>query len=107
VIAQFECGIACFERHTAELTGTRGMIIVESPWLPGDGAATVRAITGDGQTKLLQATPADEYLLEVREFVEVCTGKAVPRWPVSDAVANMKVIDALYRSAREGAAVNL
>jgi predicted dehydrogenase len=43
----------------------------------------------------------------VEDFAQVCKTHRPPRWPVSDAIANMAVIDALYRSAREGTAVDV
>ena len=49
----------------------------------------------------------DEYQRMVEHFADcVLTGQPV-RYPVSEAVANLRTIEALYRSARTAAPVRL
>jgi len=43
--------------------------------------------------------------LEVEAFVDVCRNKVGPTWTFEDSIKNMKVIDALFLSAKEGKAI--
>lgn len=45
---------------------------------------------------------ADEYLLMVEHFADCILLDVEPRYAASEAAANMRVIEALYRSARDG-----
>jgi D-xylose 1-dehydrogenase (NADP+, D-xylono-1,5-lactone-forming) len=105
VLAQFESSIENHERHGAEVAGTTGSISIPRPWHPGEASATFILRQGEKET-IVETPGADPYRLEVEDFVLACTG-GQPRWPVEDAVANMTVIDALYRSAREGRVVEI
>jgi D-xylose 1-dehydrogenase (NADP+, D-xylono-1,5-lactone-forming) len=107
VLASFETSIANYERHRAEIAGTQGSILMQNPWIPGDEAATI-IVHRDGQApETIIVPPANSYQLEVEEFVAVSNGEAKPARSVADAVANMKVIDALFRSARENVAIKI
>jgi predicted dehydrogenase len=101
VLAHFETSIANFERHRAEIAGTTGAIELHDPWIPGDRPARITVRRQDAAPEDIVIPPADSYRIEVEEFVAVCQGKAKPRWPIGDAVANMAVSDALIQSARE------
>jgi xylose dehydrogenase (NAD/NADP) len=105
ILASFETSIASFERQGAEIIGTEGSIVVEKPWLPGESAARITRYRPEAQPEEILIPAAHTYHLEVEEFVAVCSGQAQPRWPLSDAVANMAAIDALYLSAREARVV--
>ncbi|MDP8254544.1 MAG: Gfo/Idh/MocA family oxidoreductase [Candidatus Alcyoniella australis] len=101
LLAQFETSIDNYERHGAQIAGTRGSIELESPWIPGDEPATIVLRREGFAPERIIIEPADSYKLQVEHFVEVCQGQEQPRWPIDDSVANMHVIDALLRSARE------
>ena len=45
-------------------------------------------------------TGVDEYQLMVEHFAACVRGDATPRYPLSEAAANMRAIEALYRSAK-------
>ena len=47
----------------------------------------------------------DEYRLMVEHFADCIGQDRLPRYPASEAAANMRVIEALYRSARDGGRV--
>ena len=44
----------------------------------------------------------DEYRLMVEHFADCVLQDQPPRYPPSEAAANMQVIEAVYRSARNG-----
>jgi len=105
ILAQLETGIAAAERHGAEINGTAGTLVLEQPWHPGVQQAEIRVRRWGMHDEVFPVEGADPYFLEVEDFVSVCRGEREPRWTLRDAVNNMAVIDALYRSAREGRAV--
>ncbi|MBI5528297.1 MAG: Gfo/Idh/MocA family oxidoreductase [Deltaproteobacteria bacterium] len=99
ITASFEASVESFERHGAEIAGSEGSIIIEKPWFPGeDGASFVlRTPAGD---ETVETPGGNGYVLEIEDFMRAVLDKHPPRWPVEDAVKNMAVIDALYRSVR-------
>jgi len=40
VLAQIECSIESYERTRAEIVGTRGTLVIDAPWIPGEEQAT-------------------------------------------------------------------
>ncbi len=102
LLARFETSIASAERHGAEIVGTTGTIVLPSPWVPGDKEATVLVRRWGQPDEVFPVPGADTYQLEVDDFARAVNTGTDPRWPVSDAVANMAVIDALFESARTG-----
>jgi predicted dehydrogenase len=104
LIASVECSIASFERHEALIAGTRGAILVESPWFPGAERGVLR-LRVEGREEVIATPGGDGYVLEIQDFARACTTGAAPRWPVGDAVANMAALDALRAAARTGTAV--
>jgi predicted dehydrogenase len=107
ICAQFEAGIACTERHRAEVAGTTGTLVIDRPWHPGTKEARFTIRRWDHDDEIVTVRGANPYFLEVEEFVDVCCGGTKPRWSVQDAVDNMTAIDALFLSARDGQAVHI
>lgn len=103
VVAQVASSIESEERAHAEILGTRGAILLDSPWFPGDGFTLVR----DGQSQRVPCATGDGYVLEIEDFARAVRTGTAPRWPAEDALANMVVLDALLESARAGHAVEL
>jgi len=101
ILAQIECSIECFERVRAEITGTKGAILLESPWNPGNRHAefVLRRETG---TERVETLGANRFQLEVEDFANAVLTGTPPRWPAEDAVANMAALDALMAAARTG-----
>jgi predicted dehydrogenase len=88
-----------------EVGGTRGAIVVERAFLPGDAKAVVH-VTAGGERRSEEVTPADQYALEADHFARsVRTGRLLP--PAEDGVAQAAVIGALYESAETGRTVAL
>jgi len=106
LLAQIECSIECFERVRAEITGTKGSIVLESPWNPGNRRAEF-ILCREGATERIETPGANRFHLEVEDFANAVLTGAAPRWPIEDAVANMAALDALIAAARTGAAVSV
>jgi predicted dehydrogenase len=97
---------AC-QYQRVNVIGTRGRIEVLIPFnAPRGGAMTVvvddgGALDGSGiHTETLGE--ADQYRLQAEAFSRHVRGDAAPSWGVDDALAQLRVIDALWRSEKSG-----
>jgi predicted dehydrogenase len=106
VVAQIECSIESRSARGAEIAGTEGLIVLDSPWFPGDDSAKFTIYSGDKQ-EVVQTPGANSYQLEVDDFTAALRTRRPLRWGPDDAVENMVVVDALYKSARQQAVVDL
>jgi predicted dehydrogenase len=95
-------------RHQrVQAVGTAGRIEVSIPFnAPRGGAMTIAvddsgALDGSGVTSEVMPA-ADQYRLQAEAFSRLVRGEAAPSWGVDDAVAQMRVIDALGRSEQSG-----
>ncbi len=100
VLAQIDCSLETSSRTRAEIVGTKGRIVLNAPWSPRMESATI-LVENNQSSERLEIPGANPYSLEILDFMEAVQQQRDPRWPVEDAIRNMDVIDALYRSARE------
>ncbi len=90
------------------LLGTRGRIELPVPFNPVPGTSTTlvvddaRDLFGGGR-RVETIAPCDQYMLQGEAFARAVRGLEPLAWPIEDAVANMRVLDALYRSGDSGA----
>ena len=114
-LLEFPSGQATFSAATQlvpyqrmQLFGTRGRIEVEIPFnAPPDRACRILVDDGSdlagGGVETIEVPVVDQYTLQADAFSRaVREGGAAPV-PPGDAVANMAVIDAIFRSADTGA----
>ena len=106
ILSQFECSIESQHRRRAEIAGTKGMIVLDDPWTPGEQQASFLLRRGE-QDEIITTPGANCYHLEAEDFADACKYHRPLRWPIEDAIANMSVIDALYTSAKQGCAVSV
>jgi D-xylose 1-dehydrogenase (NADP+, D-xylono-1,5-lactone-forming) len=104
VFAQFDCGTALPERDELEAIGTEGSLFLDDPWHCVEPVIELRR---DAGTEIIAIDSADPYRLEVENLSDAIRGAADPLLGREDAVAQARVIEALYRSAGTGAAVSL
>lgn len=99
-IGHFDCGLRAHRQQSYRLKGTTGSIVVGSSFTPDKGKDTiVQHWRGDHLTEHVIA-PVDHYQLMVEDFADaLLTGRA-PRFPPSDAVLNMDVVDRLRSQLR-------
>ena len=88
-----------------QAVGTRGRLEVMIPFnAPRGGAMRIAIDDGgavDGSGVSVETLPAaDQYQLEVESFSRLVRGEAEHRWGLDDALGQMRVIDALWRSER-------
>ncbi len=86
------------EEQSARITGTLGTIEVDHFVHPQDGNRITLTVDGVTTTEAVPAQPSS-YAAQLSAFVSaIRDGLGVPTGP-ADAVANMEVIDAMYRAA--------
>jgi len=99
--AQFDSGLVLPRRERYFVVGSEGEIFVEKAFLPGDSDVSYME-TRAGETKNQIVRGADEYQLMAEHFAECVLEDKPVCYPAQEAAANMRVIEALYRSARSG-----
>ncbi|UCH49803.1 MAG: Gfo/Idh/MocA family oxidoreductase [Betaproteobacteria bacterium] len=90
-----------------QLSGTKGRIEIPIPVNPPQGATTrifiddCSSLEGTGiETEMLPES--DYFLLQGEAFSRAVRGEIALPYGVDDAIANMRVIDALFRSEKSG-----
>lgn len=82
--------------------GTAGRIEIDVPFTPMKDHACRISIAGESGTEVEEFAPVDQYRLQCDTAVRVFRGEVEQEFPIEDAIANMRVIDALYRSSESG-----
>jgi predicted dehydrogenase len=100
--AQFDCALTLERRETCTLAGTEGFISIPAAFLPGIEPASYEEIRGRSERVLHTINGANEYQLMVEHFADCILKGQPPRYSALEAAADMRVISALYRSARKG-----
>jgi D-xylose 1-dehydrogenase (NADP+, D-xylono-1,5-lactone-forming) len=99
VIAQFDASFSLPKRQRLEAVGEQGTLVVEAPWRADWGG---RVLVND---EAVPVDAADSYERELANFAAAVDGSAAPLLGREDALAQARTIDALYRSAASGEAV--
>jgi predicted dehydrogenase len=105
--ATFACSGQLVPFQRMQIFGTRGRIDVEIPFnAPPDRECRVFVDDGSALGGVAAVTVAfavvDQYTLQADQFSEAIRGEGPVPVSIDDAVANMAVIDALFRSADSG-----
>jgi D-xylose 1-dehydrogenase (NADP+, D-xylono-1,5-lactone-forming) len=104
LVAQIDCALTMERREVCEIAGTDGVLTITDAFLPGTGAVAIRTRRGRDQASDVMVDGTDQYRLMVEHFADCALNGAPVRYPATEAAANMRVIDALYRSARASGA---
>lgn len=105
--AQFICSTQLVAQQRLQILGTEGRIELDIPFTPLE-SETSRILVDDGRHRGFQAAEEitfdaiNQYTLQGEHFARVVRGEATLDFPLEDAVSNMAVIDALYRSGESG-----
>jgi predicted dehydrogenase len=79
--------------------GTKGKLSIEIPFnMPPDIPGKITVTDGKGE-RVIESEIADQYLLQFEAFAESVINKTAAPTPIQDAIANMSVLDALFKSA--------
>jgi predicted dehydrogenase len=97
---QFHCGFDLPEGNGLEAIGSKGTLVVPDPVRCRDPHVEVNG-------ERVDVEDVDRYFLQVENFSAAVRGEAEPLLGRADAVGQVRVIEALYRSAASGAAASL
>jgi xylose dehydrogenase (NAD/NADP) len=104
-VAQFDCSFSRPRYQRLDVVGDEAFLLVDTPWrATGEGELLLRH--GEHLTRI-EVPAAEAYSLELENFAGAVAGAEEPRVPAADSIAQARVIDALYRSATEGRAIDL
>ena len=103
-VSTFTVSTQLFPWQRVRAIGTGGTLAVEVPFnMYGDVPGRIHVTTGVGE-RTVETEIADQYLLEFDAFAEAVAEKRTEApTPITDAIANMAVLDALFASAESGA----
>jgi predicted dehydrogenase len=101
VVAQFDASFTTPKRQRLEAVGDEGTLVLEAPWRSDWGGRML--VNGEP----VDVPEADPYALELENLAAAIAGDAEPLLGREDAVAQARVIEALYRSAESGESVTL
>jgi predicted dehydrogenase len=105
--ATFACSTQSSPHQRVTVTGTKGRIEIVVPFNPPPDLPT-RILVDDGRdpfgggVREETFAPCDQYALQADAFAEAILAGRAPPYPVTDAIASMRAIDALFRSERSG-----
>lgn len=90
--------------HWIMVIGSEGWMEIPIAVWPSAEEETVIRLRGridlnDADIEVLTFPPANQYEHEVREFARAVRGMAPQAWPIENAVAGMRVLDAVRKSA--------
>jgi len=100
----FSASLGLSWAHWIRAIGTDGWCDMPISFVPRPGQATSlalhgRADVGDENVESLTYEPGDQYLHQVETFARVVMGEQPQPWPIENAVASMRVLDAVRTSA--------
>ncbi|HKJ00920.1 MAG TPA: Gfo/Idh/MocA family oxidoreductase [Longimicrobiales bacterium] len=105
LLAHFDCALTLERREVCEVAGSEGVLSVPSAFLPGTDDVVIEELRGRAPEVRHLVPGVDEYRLMVEHFADaVLLGTSV-RYDAYEAALNMRVIEGLYRSARQGGGV--
>ena len=102
VTGQFDCSFGWTWRECYEVAGTKGTLFVQSAWGNREGESH---FTVNGET--FTVTGVNPYAAEILNLCEAVENGTPLRLPITDALGNMRVIDALHESAHTGQRIHL
>ena len=98
----FTCSTKIESYQRVMIFGSDGLIEVEKPFNPQGNDTAHLYLTKNGECKMIETEAVDQYRLQVDAFNHSILNDRSVATPLEDAVANMKVIDAVFKSGEEG-----
>jgi predicted dehydrogenase len=95
------------QQHLSVL-GSQGWLRCDFPYAQARETAC-RIELGDASsvgalpTRVEAFGPANQYARQIDRFSRLLMGEATPHWPIEDALLTLRIIEAIFASARDGA----
>lgn len=104
VLASFDSALTLTTRDELEVIGDEASLFVDDPWHCRSPGIELRS---DDKVEEINVDAADSYQLQLENFSDAINGTAEPLLGRDDALGQAQAIEALYRSADQGAPVTL
>jgi predicted dehydrogenase len=99
--ALVDCGLRAPLRQGCQIVGTEGTITLARPFQPEEDPPSFVVASARGTT-VIEIPGTNQYTRMLDDFAATVLDGVPSRYPASDAVANMRVLDALALAARTG-----
>ena len=99
VCATFTVSTKIYQHQRVDIHGEKGMITVDMPFNAHPDTSERLIIKAEDEETIELCGPADQYMIQFESFAQHMAACCPPLIPPSDAIANMHVIDMLFRSA--------
>jgi predicted dehydrogenase len=104
----FVCGTQTSGRQTVEAFGDKGSLEIVIPFnaLPNERSAILVGTGGPMDRSLHRREiipPVDQYTAQAEDFARAVLGEAPLPFGIEDAIQQMRVLDAIFRSEKSGA----
>jgi predicted dehydrogenase len=99
ISAVFNVSTKIYPHQRVDICGEKGMITVDMPFNAHHDISERLIIRSDEGETIELCGPADQYQIQFESFAQRIINGEPPLIPPSDAIANMHVIDQLFRSA--------
>jgi len=103
----FDCGMWAAFRNTLEVVGDKGLIEVPSAFVTGTDGGSNFFVTADGGREEIKVPDVNQYAVQADDFARAIRGEQPLPFRASDAIGNMRVIDACLHSARSRARISI
>ena len=105
--ATFTCSTQLNNRQYAEITGSKGSIEIENPFVPSSDTPTEIVFKSGSDSEKIIFEPCNQYTIQGDSFsLAVLNNTDVPT-PLDDGIANMKVIDKIIESHKTGCRIEV
>lgn len=101
--ATFTCSTQLVPYQRVNIFGTTGRIEIEIPFNAPEDRPCKVWLTTNGQTELIDLPTVDQYTIQGDLFSQAVLNDTPVPTPIEDGVANMRVIDRVFESARTNA----
>jgi predicted dehydrogenase len=103
----FLCSTQLVPHQSLEILGTKGRVEIVIPYNAPQGVATAlvvdHGLTFDESLARREIIPpCDQYTLQAELFARAVRGEAALPYGVEDAIASMRILDAIFESERTG-----
>jgi predicted dehydrogenase len=101
LLAHFDCALTMDRTEVYHVHGTEGHIRAQSAFLPGTDDVFIEWFDLEHNLRKVTVDGVDEYQLMVEHFADCVLNDRPVRFSGEEAALNMRVIEALYESARK------
>ena len=104
--AQISVGFNSFSSQYAEISGSGGMLRLDTVWNNENRGVSIEHRSGDG-VEVIEFEPCFQFALQLQHLCECLRDGTAHRIPGEHSIGQMKVLDAVKRSMEAGVAVDL